>query len=1191
MKKYIHLFTIVQKSFLRSFSLLLLCLLTATGLFAQRPVVNHDLSTQGSLTITLANFGNDYHITQSSTATATTNRIVVQAGNPGYQGTIILNGVNISSSGSACIHVPGTYNCSNLAPITKVNIVLMGQSTLTQTGSTYPAFQVDQGAQIHISAVDPNDNNSGKLNVYCPISSGGAAAIGAPNNIAQGTTTGVTCITGSPTTTNTAGGNIIISSGTIYAQGGYHGAGIGGGWYTYYNGIIVIYGGIVSAFGGGHAAGIGSGCPSGTGVTTCSAPNSTIIALPPSTITATGHSGQSIMGLAGAKNITYLNDAGKPLITVHTEDYTPNADIYLDLTETQNISAIFTALGINVDLTKVRVGRTNASGVLNFRAEFQQNTTFYTDATCLDPNFFGRPYLPVVRTVTGSSATVMDVELPLMDMKISFTDSPSTPLEVGYTATEAETNAYRIKVSYNDSNPLTNVSFSLQDGTDFSLLKFYNAGGAATITAPSSFTNGDVFYVVLPVNQGRPVGVYSDVLQITGTFGGFPLPSPIRRVIQQRVVIDDSQNNTHIKVTASPSTFTSPYPVTNTVTLTLNIDHTGTSALYDQLDVMAKYLITTEPNYDLAIAANPINSNNWVSMNIPAANNTNQTTIVPFNNKSQGVYYIHWYIESGELLAHSRTVISPPATYGGFGPYELRPMEVCAGTTVTFTGNLENGGTSPSYQWLLNSSTITSATASTYAYVPADGDVISCRMISNAPCVEVDTVYSQSITIRVSPWPTASDIVSTTNGSACLNGDGTAMAETSASYIIPVWYTNNTCSSTPVYGHSYTAASVTGTINLWVVAMNTAGSCVASCSAAKTVTINLETGIDKQSIVGPSTICIGGTGSIFTNASTNGKNWRSDNAGIASISGSGSSVTVTGVSSGTTTIWCILGGSTCKDSVSKVITVATGLVDKQSIQGTFAICAGTSTTLTNASTDSKSWRSSNTSVATIGGSGSSVTLSGISAGTATIWCVLSSGACKDSVSQIVTINAQPAVSITVSPLSICSGSTSTLTANVTSGTTSAMTYTWYNGGSQLGASTVNTYAVTVADSYSVMVRNNNNCIGTSNTTTLSVTTSATPTINISESQNNVCSGTSINYTSNITNGGTAPAYQWRVNGTPVSDATSPTYSYTPDNGDVVTCVLTSNAPCASPTTVTSNSITMAIIPTVTPLVNVTAVPD
>jgi hypothetical protein len=68
---------------------------------------------------------------------------------------------------------------------------------------------------------------------------------------------------------------------------------------------------------------------------------------------------------------------------------------------------------------------------------------------------------------------------------------------------------------------------------------------------------------------------------------------------------------------------------------------------------------------------------------------------------------------------------------------------------------------------------------------------------------------------------------------------------------------------------------------------------------------------------------------------------------------------------------------------------------------------------------------------------------------------------------------------------------------------------------------------------------------------------------------------SIGYLHGI-NGGSTPGYQWKVNG--VNAGTSQnTYSYVPVNGDIVTCLLTSTAPCPISNPVTSNAITMSVL--------------
>jgi uncharacterized protein (TIGR02145 family) len=84
------------------------------------------------------------------------------------------------------------------------------------------------------------------------------------------------------------------------------------------------------------------------------------------------------------------------------------------------------------------------------------------------------------------------------------------------------------------------------------------------------------------------------------------------------------------------------------------------------------------------------------------------------------------------------------------------------------------------------------------------------------------------------------------------------------------------------------------------------------------------------------------------------------------------------------------------------------------------------------------------------------------------------------------------------------------------------------------------------------------------------------TISISASQNNVCAGTMVTFTATPGNQGAIPVYQWKVNGIN-QPGNSTTFSYTPANNDVITCVLTSsNTVCTSNNPATSNAITMTV---------------
>ena len=96
----------------------------------------------------------------------------------------------------------------------------------------------------------------------------------------------------------------------------------------------------------------------------------------------------------------------------------------------------------------------------------------------------------------------------------------------------------------------------------------------------------------------------------------------------------------------------------------------------------------------------------------------------------------------------------------------------------------------------------------------------------------------------------------------------------------------------------------------------------------------------------------------------------------------------------------------------------------------------------------------------------------------------------------------------------------------------------------------------------------------------------TVSIAITRGSNPTCPGVVTTFTATPTNGGNAPFYQWKVNGINVGTHGS---TYTTSgliNGQVVSCVLTSNIPCLAGAPATSNTITMVINPPADPTVTI-----
>ncbi|MDP1623217.1 MAG: FISUMP domain-containing protein [Bacteroidales bacterium] len=174
------------------------------------------------------------------------------------------------------------------------------------------------------------------------------------------------------------------------------------------------------------------------------------------------------------------------------------------------------------------------------------------------------------------------------------------------------------------------------------------------------------------------------------------------------------------------------------------------------------------------------------------------------------------------------------------------------------------------------------------------------------------------------------------------------------------------------------------------------------------------------------------------------------------------------------------------------------------------------------------------------------------------------------------------VSISASNNNVCAGTSVTFTATPTNpGTTP--TYQWKVNGVNSGTNStsfiytpLNNDVVTceLTSSLTVCISNNP---ATSNSITMVVNPNMAVSVTISASANPICSGVAVTFTANPTNGGSTPAYQWKVNGTPV-EANLPTFTYIPLSGDGVTCTVNSSATCAINNPATSPVITMTVNP-------------
>jgi len=191
----------------------------------------------------------------------------------------------------------------------------------------------------------------------------------------------------------------------------------------------------------------------------------------------------------------------------------------------------------------------------------------------------------------------------------------------------------------------------------------------------------------------------------------------------------------------------------------------------------------------------------------------------------------------------------------------------------------------------------------------------------------------------------------------------------------------------------------------------------------------------------------------------------------------------------------------------------------------------------------------------------------------------------------VTAPTTPSVTINTETPTICSGVNTTFQAVATNAGISP-DYRWQKNGVPVGMnSPVYSYAgIQNGDIITCTLTSASTCLtnssAISNAITMTVDPILTAAISIAASANNICTGTPVTFTANPTNEGNNPSYQWYKNGSSTG-TNSPYYNdNTLQNGDLISCQLTSSYSCLTSPTASSNTVTMATIPLVTPSISV-----
>jgi gliding motility-associated-like protein len=188
------------------------------------------------------------------------------------------------------------------------------------------------------------------------------------------------------------------------------------------------------------------------------------------------------------------------------------------------------------------------------------------------------------------------------------------------------------------------------------------------------------------------------------------------------------------------------------------------------------------------------------------------------------------------------------------------------------------------------------------------------------------------------------------------------------------------------------------------------------------------------------------------------------------------------------------------------------------------------------------------------------------------YCIVSDGSGNESTSDTanLTVTASNAVSVSISAddNDICAGTSVTFTATpVNEG--SIPGYTWYKNGILIPLANGISYSYLPQDNDWVFAKVFSSTLcatgnpANSDTVTMEVNNNSAVSVSIIPSDNDVCSGTAVNFNSTSINPGTNPNYQWRKNGVDYGGGSTNTINYSPANGDTISLELTSNLTCTS----------------------------
>lgn len=116
-------------------------------------------------------------------------------------------------------------------------------------------------------------------------------------------------------------------------------------------------------------------------------------------------------------------------------------------------------------------------------------------------------------------------------------------------------------------------------------------------------------------------------------------------------------------------------------------------------------------------------------------------------------------------------------------------VAICQGETVNLVATAINGGSSPTFEWILNENQVVSNTNSFTSSALSDGDTLLVTIVSDASCL-VDSTAQQIVAIETYEVPVLSTSTQPANCQGSLNGSATVNVVSGSPALSYNWNTN-----------------------------------------------------------------------------------------------------------------------------------------------------------------------------------------------------------------------------------------------------------------------------------------------------------------------------------------------------------------------------------------------------------------